>query len=77
MNRIDQPFQQIMSFIREPPFALPLDGRAVRGLSGKEVDVLLRCYDIPMPPDTFVFEKKIVYLVFLGCTMEFIHAVLD
>jgi hypothetical protein len=46
-------------------------------LPGQDIDALLRAYSIPVSPDMFIFEKKLLYLQFIGASKSLMHLVLD
>ncbi|KAK7548024.1 hypothetical protein IWX50DRAFT_705357 [Phyllosticta citricarpa] len=59
-----------------PPIA-PLNGDEIRALDNNAVVVLLETYKLPFDHEMFLFQKKEVYLKFIGACRELMHKVLD
>jgi hypothetical protein len=45
--------------------------------AGAEIHALLQAYDIPVSPGMFIFEKKLLYLHFIGVNKGLMHLILD
>ncbi|KAF2670132.1 hypothetical protein BT63DRAFT_424089, partial [Microthyrium microscopicum] len=76
VSSIDQPLQLI-----EPVAAcniqLPQNGLMINKLTRNGVDELLRVYDLPVPKELFLHEKKIIYMNFIGLSPAMMHLILD
>lgn len=55
----------------------PATGRVIRGLDHNGMNQLLQLYDVPYVANMFLFEKKLVYLRFVGASKTLMHKVLD
>ncbi|KAK8180995.1 hypothetical protein BC567DRAFT_207696 [Phyllosticta citribraziliensis] len=59
-----------------PPLA-PLNGDEIRQMDNDAVVALLGAYKLPFDREMFLFQKKEVYLKFIGACRELMHKVLD
>jgi len=77
VNTLDQPLAILTLPFGHNGVDIPGDGRALRNLGGNDIDALLRAYDMPVSPDMFVFEKKLLYLQFIGVSKGLMRLILD
>ncbi|MCJ1281610.1 hypothetical protein MMC26_000930 [Xylographa opegraphella] len=57
--------------------APPITGEELRGLDHAALDALLDAYDVAFSPGMFLWEKKALYLRFVGAGRGLMHRVLD
>ncbi|KAI9873909.1 MAG: hypothetical protein M1830_010413 [Pleopsidium flavum] len=61
----------------EVPSSAPTTGRMVQWLDHRRIADLLDLYDLPFVPTMFLYEKKAIYLRFVGASRALMHRVLD
>ncbi|TKA62691.1 hypothetical protein B0A49_09115 [Cryomyces minteri] len=62
---------------RESSPCVPKNGQEIKDLDQQATNVLLDLYDIPFVPTMFLYEKKALYLRFIGASRALMHRVLD
>ncbi|KAK8232253.1 hypothetical protein HDK90DRAFT_467437 [Phyllosticta capitalensis] len=83
-TELNEPLNAIPSSMRKdsvgkyniPPL-VPLNGEDIKSLDNDGIVALLESYKLPFDKEMFLFQKKEVYLKFIGACRELMHKVLD